>query len=263
MPFPKIERVLYGKNPIDKVICQLRFPPILRIETGIPSDFQDAIIENFPIYTEKVEFMHETTTGLNSNFKPELINQLSKTSKNHEFSSEDKVWKINLTRSFLSISTTKYTKWEDFLEMFKPAITALLTIYKPPFFTRIGLRYFDIFVRSILGLDETNWSELFQSHFIGILSSSIKSDIKYFENLFEVKLNDDVSIARIKSSFVEVVKPKELSYMIDSDFYYPKRVNNDISELELKLDYLHTRASRLIRWVITEKLHDAMEPREL
>jgi len=32
MPFPEVKRVIYEHNPLDKVICQLRFPPILRIE---------------------------------------------------------------------------------------------------------------------------------------------------------------------------------------------------------------------------------------
>ena len=56
MPFPETERVIYEKNPLNKVICQLRYPPILRIDSEVPSKFQDAIIDNFPLYNEKVEF---------------------------------------------------------------------------------------------------------------------------------------------------------------------------------------------------------------
>jgi hypothetical protein len=46
--------------------------------------------------------------------------------------------------------------------------------------------------------------------------------------------------------------------MIDNDFHHPKRLRVD--DLREKLDFLHERATRLIRWIITDKLHKAMEP---
>ena len=36
-PFPDTPRVVYNKNPLFEVLCQLRFPHILRIETEIPA----------------------------------------------------------------------------------------------------------------------------------------------------------------------------------------------------------------------------------
>ena len=49
--------------------------------------------------------------------------------------------------------------------------------------------------------------------------------------------------------------------MVDSDFYCPKRT--DIKELDNKLEYLHKRATRLIRWIISNKLHKIMESQTL
>jgi hypothetical protein len=36
MPFPAAERVTFQKNPLNEVICQLRFPPILKIDHHEP-----------------------------------------------------------------------------------------------------------------------------------------------------------------------------------------------------------------------------------
>ena len=41
-------RCIYRKNQLAEVICQLRFPEILTIETNIPAQFQEAIRGDFP-----------------------------------------------------------------------------------------------------------------------------------------------------------------------------------------------------------------------
>jgi len=260
MPFPETQRVVYKRNPLQKVICQLRFPPVLRIDSEVPSTFQEAIRDGFPLYNEKVEIQQETAVGLQSQLPPELIKQLTKTSvnKNHEFSSEDGIWKINLTRTFHSISTSKYTRWEDFYGIFRPSVDALLDIYKPAFFTRIGLRYVDIFDRTKLALGDASWADLLKPGFIGLLSTAIGPDVKHSENVYEITLADKRSMLRIATSFVQNAQTKEQCYMVDSDFYYPTRAKPE--ELPEKLEFLHSRATRLIQWIITDKLHKAMEP---
>lgn len=263
MPFPQAVRVIYKKNPLTKVICQLRYPPILAIDSEVPSRFQDSIRDNFPFYNERVGFQQEIAMGIKNQFPPELINQLTKTSinKNHEFVSEDRIWKINLARTFLSISTSKYTQWEDFERMFKPAVAALSNIYRPPFLTRVGLRYIDVFDRSKLGLDDCKWTELLNPAFIGLLATAIAPNVKHSENIYEISLKDKKSTVRIVTSFVQNAQSKEQCYMIDSDFYLPSRVKlEDVSQV---LDAFHITANGLIQWIITEKLHNAMGPEKI
>ena len=52
MPFPEVERVIYARNPLDQVVCQLRFPPILKIDAEIPAGFQDRVREDYPNFSE-------------------------------------------------------------------------------------------------------------------------------------------------------------------------------------------------------------------
>src|SRR6266852_706318 len=47
-PFPEFTRVIYQRNPLVEVVCQLRFSPILRIDTDPPAEFQDRIRSAFP-----------------------------------------------------------------------------------------------------------------------------------------------------------------------------------------------------------------------
>ena len=98
------------------------------------------------------------------------IQTLSRSSanKNYEFATEDGICKVNLTRTYLSISTSDYTRWEDFKDRLRGPYDALIQVYSPAFFTRIGLRYIDVFRRSVLGLEEANWNELLKPFVLGL-----------------------------------------------------------------------------------------------
>ncbi len=69
MTFPSRQRIIYERNPLDRVICQVRFPPILRIDSEIPAVFQERIRKDFPEYNEKEEVILPLT--LRSPHNPE------------------------------------------------------------------------------------------------------------------------------------------------------------------------------------------------
>ena len=58
---------------------------------------------------------------------------------NHNFISADGHWKLNLTSSFISLSTVAYAGWESFGKQFDLPLVHFIRIYKPAFFERIGL----------------------------------------------------------------------------------------------------------------------------
>jgi len=260
MPFPAVPRVIYSRNPLDRVVCQLRFPPILRIESESPTSFQEAIRSEFPMFAEKIGL--RVDVQLSPKQRPTLgpIPSLSMSSANkiYEFTSEDGLWKVNLTRTYLSLITTKYIRWEDFKHHLECPYAALIQTYSPPFFTRIGLRYINIFRRSQLGLDGTNWSELLKPFVLGLLSSTVSAHVKNFESSYDISLEDNESNVRIVTSFVRHIETNEQGLRIDCDFSTSKR--KDLANAIPQLDFLNYRSSRLIQWVIEERLHTAMEP---
>lgn len=261
MPFPETQRVIYNKNPLDQVICQFRFPPILKIEKEIPADFQEIIKNEFPNFIEKTNFFN-TDAKSELNIPQEIIDHIQKSNKNYEFSSEDGIWKINLTRTFIALTCNKYEKWENFKTKLELPLKALKISYSPPYFNRVGLRYIDVFQKSKLGLESTQWNELLQPHILGLLcSNEIANRIKAFDNIYELLLDDNKSQVKIMTKFVGYVKTNETCYMIDSDF--SSQENLTYEESINRLDYLNKKAGRLLRWCITDKLHNAMEPKEL
>lgn len=263
MPFPETQRVIYIHNPLVEVVCQLKFPPNLSIETELPSEFQKSIAKAYPLYTERMELQIKLPEQADSqvasvaNVPFPTMNR-----KNHQFLSADEKWKINLARDFIAFSTVAYTRWEEFKDHFLEPFRLFVKIYEPPFFTRIGLRYRDIITRSELGLADTPWTELLKPYILGLLSSEdVNKHILDVNHVTEIQLKDGISKVRIISGLVKNVEKNEMCYSIDSDFFILQTIQ--VEDAVTKLDFFNQRGSRLIQWCITEKLHNAMEPKQL
>ena len=263
MPFPTVDRVIYNKKPLDTVICQARFPTILRIDTEIPSAFQEKLLPEYINLTEGQEVVVDIRLGNKPVVPTEDIKQITAPAiKNYEFASEDNKWKVNLTRTFISLSTTDYHIWEEFKTRFASVLDAFIDVYKPVLFTRIGLRYIDVIVRSKLDLDNIDWEELIKPPFLGILASpELKDSVKHFQSTSIIDLENDQGVARVNAGTVKSTESAETSFMIDSDFYELKRKEKE--ELLNKLDSFHSMASGLFRMCITDRLHNAMEPKQI
>jgi len=264
MPLEKATRYVYNKKPLEQVILQLRFPPILKLDTEIPALFQDKIIGEFPIYSKSVDIQQEFNLELDPSGNPLTPSAKVNTTDNHIFTSKDGNWKIGLTRTYMSISTNQYFKWEDFLEKFKIPLKAFNEIYNPVYYTRIGLRYTDVFCRSKFGLDNTvKWSELLNTKFLGVLSDDdLKESVCNYSSAFELKLKDENgnSKAIIITNLVKN-QAGERCVLIDSDFFTVENIEKE--KFEKQADFLHSHSTQLLQRVITDKLHDAMEPEKI
>jgi uncharacterized protein (TIGR04255 family) len=265
VPFPEVDRVTYSKNPLDRVICQFRFPSILKIDKEPPSEFQEVITGDYPnlkdtTLLQQIEFSRVFPEAEQPDIAREVLP--SPPARNYQFASENGAWSVNLTRSFLALTATEYTNREDFRERLALPFTALLDKYTIPHFTRIGLRYIDTIDRSLLGLEDTDWTELLQPFLLGPLATpSIGPFVDSVESAFEINLCDRPAKVKLVIRSLKPTEDDQLSYMIDTDFFTTEKTpTNEAIE---RLEYLAERGSRLFRWCIKDKLHDAMEPMPL
>lgn len=262
MPFPACEHVIYKKSPLINVVCQLRFPPILIINTSEPSAFQNRIRAEYPNYEIQIE---QQQISFDPQMGQPTIPRILQTGniRNYRFSTKDNIWQINLTSTFIAISTSKYFSWDDFKARFNEPFKALVEIYNPSFFDRIGLRYIDAFKRSELGLGEKNWSDLINPYALGFLSSdkSISSRVRMNRITSEITLSDDKSIVKTIATTGTINNDPEECFITDNDLFTLEKSGLDCGlDVWPKLNYLHDRSYRLIRWIINDTLHEAMEP---
>src|SRR5687768_11704205 len=140
MLFEDKARVLYTRNPLEEVICQLRFPTILRITSEPPAKFQEAIRQQFPVLNERRDSpIKGLPAELRAIFPTELLGGASSVA--FDFVSEDESLTASLTKDFLALSARKYERWEDFRKVLLDVWGAVCQEYKPAFISRVGLRY--------------------------------------------------------------------------------------------------------------------------
>ncbi|MFB0536971.1 MAG: TIGR04255 family protein [Anaerolineae bacterium] len=133
--FPQQEDIRLQRAPLAEVICQVRFPPVLRIVNEDPVAFQERIRGSFPQFgVEKGMIVQMTRLGTEPpSAKP--------TPHTFRFQSSDGHTMVSLALTFYALSTTSYTHWEDFLNLLQLVNRAACEVYDLPYAVRVGLRY--------------------------------------------------------------------------------------------------------------------------
>lgn len=257
MLFAEYDRFQYARSPLVEVICQLRFPTILSIGSQEPAAFQESIRQEFPRYIAKQE---QLPPKLKPGPTPVLEPQKPVT--NYNFISTDGVWKLNLTQSFISLSTLRYQRWEDFAARFDKPLAQFIQIYQPAFFERIGLRYVNAISRRALGAEDLLWDDLIQTPYLGILGEPdvTESDVNKCATEMECTLAGDCRMKlRAGPGILKNAKSdNEVKFLLDEDFSTAGNLPAD--SIPDHLEDLHRYAVRVFRGAITSELHTLMGP---
>jgi uncharacterized protein (TIGR04255 family) len=260
MAFPDSQRVIYEINPLEEVICQLRFPPILRIDSEAPAAFQERVRQNYPLLREKKGL---ASLGLPPEIAKMLPAELPFRAVNggYEFLSEDEANTLSLTRDFLALSTRRYLRWERFSHDLQMPFQTLMEEYAPTFFSRTGLRYRNVIRRSALNLDNADWSALLRPYVAGELASlDVAGQIDEAASQIVIRLDDELGKVRLQHGLVKA-ETGEICYIIDSDFFTERKT--EIRDVFRVLDEFNRWAAKLFRWCITDTLHNAMRPQPI
>lgn len=256
--FPPSPRVIYDKAPLVQVVCQLRFPQLLAIEGSPPIDFQERIRPSFP-------FLERGQNILPADMPREIAQmlQMQPALAEYRFYTKKRDYMVTLTSQFLALSTGAYSRWEDFREVLNTPLEALVSIYKPSFFSRIGLRYQDAICRSAIGQSDTRWSELLRKEILGELALPIfeagLDDTA--QRVLKIRIPDGSGTLLWRHGLIKVQTREELCYLIDIDLSTEE--NKDIENAIPILNEFNNLAGRAFRWSITSKLRDALGPKDI
>lgn len=255
-------RFIYEKSQLIEVICQLRFPTILSIDTKEPADFQDTVRENFPRYSCQTEKLPAAPGA-----EPQAV-------KKHTFLSEDGGFKLSLTKNFIALSTMRYTCWEDFAHTLDEPLAQFIRIYRPAYFERVGLRYVNGFSRETLELQGRRWNDLLQPQYLAVLDSDGVDETRVTKCSVDVEMQlDEHAAAKIHAgpgyikrairtpNGVQTVQEPTPRFIFDQDLF--SAVNIKLPATMETLERLHSHADRLFSDAVTDTLHDAMSPVEL
>lgn len=260
--FSQEERCIYKNNQLGEVICQLRFPEILTIGANAPVDYQEAIRDTFPQYAVRREPPAPKLGGAPGNLT--LENQEPIT--NYQFASADGVWRVNLTSKFISLSCSRYTRWEDFAGMLDKPLAAFIKIYRPAYFERVGLRYLNFFSRKALGLDGTPFKELFSPAYLGILAEEDVAERAASRSGVDAQLAIRGGCTLKLHAGPGLIRKNgqpdaEVKFIFDQDLFLPGKIPVNLSAGALQT--LHAQAFSVFRGAITPLLHRALSPEDI
>jgi len=261
MLFDRRPRAHYSNPQLREVICQIRFPSILSIGAKEPAAFQEAIRHAFPRYAVRQDQPAPQMRLVNG--MPKLETPASVT--NYHFISEDNLWKLNLTKDFISLSTLSYQGWEDFGSKLDLPLAQFIRIYQPAFFQRIGLRYVNLFSRRAMSLEDESWSDLFTAPYLGALAQEdVREDqLNHSAVNFDIALDSSCRAkvhagpGKVKQANANAPKDDELKFVLDMDLYMGGEIKTMLSAGALET--LHGHASPLFEGAITDTLRRAME----
>lgn len=238
------QRRSYGRQTCHEVICQLTYPSILTINRDEPVDFQEAVRTAFPRYARTED-------------KNKVVN--------YHLISTDGARRLNLTRDFISLSSLRYPGWESFAGAFDRPLASFIRLYKPAYFSRIGLRYVNFVSRQRLGIEYTPWSELIAPAYASVLAEEDCPEEQVTQLSNDIILRPDAEctahihsgLARVQSNAPGAVQDNELKFVLDIDVYSSGTI--DCTHAADLLNKLHRYASALYEGGITDTLRRAME----
>ena len=238
-----------------QVICQLRFPALLSIESKPPVDFQERIRDSFPI-------LEKLSSGLPAGLPPEAIQAFfgQNVPSSYNFLTADRLCSVTLSPEWIAFSSASYTKWEDFYKQLSMSLDALTDIYRPSFYSRVGLRYQNILDRETLGLQEIPWSQLLRKEILGELAlPQFEKNLGQIANrTIQVSLPDGRGWLLMRHGLAQVEARKNPAYMIDLDFF--AETPTEAVDAGAILANFNALAGNAFRWCITDTLRDALNP---
>ena len=255
MHFENSETVEYKRNILFQVVFQARFPEIMKIQHDPPIVFQDNIRTEG--YTEFIQSAPAILPGITPN-------QALDTGKNFHFLSEEKDWEVILSRNFISLNCHRnYRDYTDFKERLEKVLRIFYSIYKPPYFTRIGLMYRNMANNVFLPHLQMSVESFIPKHIFPVLATSIADDVLHLETVSHFNDNENLragvthTLSQISGVYGQKQVTNEKSYIIDIDCFYERNVG-EIDEIFAKCDIFKQLEWNIFQWSITDALQEAI-----
>ena len=246
--FPDKPEIQLEHPPIAEVICQVKFPAILRIAKSDPVEFQERVRDRFPNYDiDQGIIINAPAPGIEG-LNPVLQSRV------HRFNSEQPTISITLAPDFYAVSTRDYRHWEAFFAAVGFVHKAVFEVYRPSHISRIGLRYINRLTTVNTNCETIeDIYDMLQPELTAQLRSGALSSPEEFATRTAVS---DGSIRFTLSTAVmhepaAPLKVKEPVYVLDFDCYEEGKLQ--YGDLDTRLVHFHGVIYSAFRWCVRDE----------
>lgn len=244
---PPPAEVPLANAPLARVLAQVRFPEVLKIEQReFVSNFQESIRTKYPVLRpEQTQLSVLSQAG----FVP------AKTQLAWRFSDVDSHWRVSLTPEFLALETTNYSSRTDFIARLREVLTALDEHVGPKLIDRLGVRY----IGRITGSSVDEITSLVRPEVRGISGTSIGNRALHALSEAMFEWNGARFVARWgrlspgKTTDPTAIEPiNEKSWILDLDVFSAAPIKFTVDQVAEDARRYAERAYTFFRWAVTD-----------
>lgn len=237
---PKVAPVHYQKNLLEKVVCELRFPTLYGLERGKPPvSLANALRKEFP--------EHGIIDGLN------LTAGAVAQDFGHVFTDKKRRTSITFRASALSIETTSYQSFEEYLARVLFAANAAKDAIDTEFFTRVGLRYINV-----LPYEQGNIGTWVNPAIVSPLAEGVFGEPTEYSG--RIAATDGQGGFLLQHGIGKSSASGRFQYLLDYDCW---REDVPVADLQTVMEELHEMEFRLFHWSLAQAAFDYMGPGQL
>ncbi|MFQ5419303.1 MAG: TIGR04255 family protein [Anaerolineae bacterium] len=247
--FPHKPEVQLARPPLEEVVCQVRFPPILRISREEPIDLQERIRRRFPLLRleqgVQVQFpVPGNPNAPSAEFKPKL----------YRFVSQDEQTAVSLTVNFYAVSTHRYTHWQAFAADLQLVHDAVQQVYQPAYATRIGLRYVNrLTLENTQTRHKDELFDLLRTELTAMLRGPVWQDAT--EMACQLSFVEESAQLNFSVAYEETEDP---AFILDFDYFEKGKLPLD--GLVERCDRYHTLIYDAFRYCLPDKTLQKFQP---
>lgn len=252
--FPEVSDIHLKNAPLREVICQVRFPTILRIAHEEPVDFQERIRGRFPALDveQNVNVIVEADgAGREGAQQRVMVRPV------YRFHDQDKVYMVTLNIDSYALSTENYSHWTGFSEALAYVADAFQAVYQIPYATRIGLRYVNTLGVGTTGVESfADVLDLIRDELTVMLKIDAIQAPETAMQQIRIANNGDQLIFR--HGLIREGSPAEPMFALDFDHFIEGEIGLD--DLLSRCDRYHRGIYSAFRWCIADGKLGVFQP---
>lgn len=245
---PPIE-IHLAKAPLERVIAQVQFAPIVIIDNQISiAGFQDTLREQYPYFdvgTEQVLQIEQGPMGQTMTPRQRPV---------YRFGDIQRNWRISLTSESVALDVKIYSNRDDFLERWSQILHAIFQF--KPLVVRLGMRYID----RIRDPDFVRVKDLIKNDYLGPLFPKFHDQVQHMISETALSAEEGNLLLRLgKLPSGGTVDPNVLepihgeSFIVDIDVSLNVQKKLEPNELNETFRKFAERAYTMFRDIVTDE----------
>ncbi len=235
--FAEVQSVTYRRNIIQKAVCELKFPTLYGLEREKPPPALATALRK--LYPE-----HSTLDGVNVGPAGVAANFA------YVFAEKKRGTQVVFRPSALSLETTKYQTFEDFINRLLVVVELAKGVIDADFFTRVGLRYINA-----LPFDQPTVNNWVNPQLVGALASGMFGTPEEYGG--RIAGRTEYGGFGFTHGLGQNTGSGKLEYLLDFDLWKEDVQLSEVREVVMRL---HDQERRMFQWSLGQAALEYMGP---